>query len=199
MTGIATVFCALAGCAGQSAWQRNFEPGQGVVVVPAPKSQRAGAPVSIRRVPWQRLDEVRGQLESELAGSDVPLEEWPPDRRADADARLLRALQVTRDPSAVRIIGVSEFRTTDFDRASEADLRQLALDVGGDTVVWSSRHTGKADRIVQEPVTGTSWTWTGWYGRGGRPRTVSESTTTFVPVRVSADQYEFVAFVLLVR
>jgi hypothetical protein len=153
----------------------------------------------MRRVPWERLEAERQRLESELAQSDVPLEEWPPDRRADADARLLKALQATRDPSAVRIMGVSEFRTTDFDRPDEADLRQLALDAGGDTVVWTSRHIGKADRIVQEPVTSTSSTWTGWYGRGGRPRTFSESTTTFVPVRVSADQYEFVAFVLLVR
>lgn len=189
---------AVVGCAPESAWRRAFRPSQSGVGL----AGRAGAeaPVSVRRVPWERLEGARAELESELARSDAPREEWPPDQIAAADARLLRALQVTRDPAGVRILGVSEFRTTGFDRPDEKELRDLARGAGGDTVVWTSRHLGKADRVVQEPVTSTS-TWTGWYGsrgRSGTTRTFSESTTTFVPVRVSADQYEFVAFVLRV-
>lgn len=117
------------------------------------------------------------------------------ERRRDADARLLRGLQVTQAAESVRILGVSEFRTTAFDRPDESELVELGRMTGGDLVVWSSRHLGKADAVVERPVTSTS-TWTGWYGRGGRTRAFSETTTTMVPVRVSADQYEFVAFVL---
>ncbi len=184
----------LAGCAGPSIWERRFEPAEGVATGPLEPAPR----VTLRRVPWQRLESTLEELEADLAASDAPRHEWPPESRRDADARLLRGLQVTQPPESVRILGVSEFRTTAFDRPDDADLIALARAHGGDTVVWSSRHLGKADAIVQQPVTSTS-TWTGWYGRAGRTRTSSESTTTFVPVRVSADQYEFVAFVLRTR
>ncbi|MFM9958416.1 MAG: hypothetical protein ACKVZJ_10085 [Phycisphaerales bacterium] len=192
-----TLAALLAGCASPSIWERRFEPAEGVVTAPI-DARAAPVPVSLRRVPWERLDGARTELESELAASDAPFEEWTVERRRDADARLLRALQVTQAPESVRILGVSEFRTTAFDRPDENDLADLASAVGGDTVVWTSRHLGKADAVVQQPVTSTS-TWTGWYGRGGRTRTFSESTTTFVPVKISADQYEFVAFVLRTR
>lgn len=196
LTSIALCLAA-AGCAGPSLWERRFEPSQGVVAG-RPTGDADPSPVSVRRVPWERLESTRLELEAELAGSDAPIEEWPIERRRDADARLLRGLQVTQPPESVRVLGVSEFRTTAFDRPNDRDLVALARSVGGDTVVWSSRHVGKADAVVQQPVTSTT-TWTGWYGRGHRTRTLSESTTTFVPVKVSADQYEFVAFVLLVR
>ncbi len=189
---------AIGGCASPSLWERRFEPQDGVRMA---RDEQRTTPVTVRRVPWERLEATLNELESDLAASDIPREEWPTERRAAADAKLLRALQVTRDPSVVAILGVSQFRTTEFDRPAERDLTDLARQWGGDTAVWSSRHLGKADRVIQEPVTTTS-TWTGWYGaggRGGRVRTNSESTTTFVPVRVSADQYEFVAFVLRVE
>lgn len=196
---LTTMFAAaiLTGCASPSQWQQAFEPAEGITLAPRKSQRKNQAPVTVRRVPWERLEAALTELESDLAASDQPREEWPPERRAAADAKLLRALQVTRDPSAVKVLGVSQFRTTDFDRPNQVDLEDLARPYGGDTTVWSSRHLGKADRVVQEPVTTTS-TWTGWYGRAGRTRTHSESTTTFVPVRVSADQYEFVAFVLRV-
>lgn len=194
---LAASLAGLTGCARVSVWEARYEPSErGGELRPAAEA-RNPASVSIRRVPWERLDATLSELERELAASDAPREEWTPDRRAAADAKLLRGLQVTQDPAGVAVLGVSQFRTTDFDRPIDGDLIGLAARAGGDTVVWSSRFLGKADRVVQEPVTSYT-TWSGWYGRGGRVRSGSDSTTTWVPVRVQADQHEFVAFVLRV-
>lgn len=194
---LAASAAALTACTRTSIWEARYEPSApGADLRPIEQAKNAPRP-AIRRVPWERLDATMTEFERELAASDTPREEWSPEQRTSVDAKLLRGLQVTQDPSAVTILGVTQFRTTDFDRPSDADLSTLAARAGGDTVVWSSRYLGQAERVVQEPVT-TYSTWTAWYGRKGRMRTGTDTTTTWVPVRVQADLHEFVAFVLRV-
>lgn len=179
-----------------SPWERSFEPSTQASIAPAPSD----APVRIREVPWDRIQATLRELEAEVAASDVPPEEWPPERRAEADARLLRALQVTRDPATVEILGVSEFRTTDPIRPGGADQDQLARfarQIGATEVVWSRRYLGKTERIVDRPVTyydfGSGWA-LGRYRRGAGVFT--GSTTTWLPVVVEADESAYLAFFL---
>lgn len=192
---------AMAGCSGPTVWERAFEPCEGASLAPAAE----GAPVRVREVPWDRIHDALRDLEADVAASDIPPEEWPPERRAGAQARLLRALQVTADPASVEVLGVSEFRTTDPLRpggAGAEELRAFARQIGADEVVWASRYLGKAQRIEDRPVstytTGTDW----FFGRRGRGRWgsgsgfYSESTTSWVPVAVEADEHAYTAFFL---
>lgn len=191
-----------AGCAGPTVWERAFEPCVGASLEPVAE----GAPVRVREVPWDRIHETLRALEDDVAASDTPPDEWPPERRAQAQARLLRALQVTSDPATIEVLGVSEFRTTDPLRPGGTggeDLRVFARRIGADEAVWSARYLGKAQRIVDRPVsaytTGTDWFF-GRRGRGGWGRHgngfYSESTTTWVPVAVEADEHAYIAFFL---
>jgi hypothetical protein len=78
-------------------------------------------------------------------------------------------------------------------------LETFARKVGATDVVWSSRVLGQTEKIVEHPVTtfdsGTFW------GRGrGRHRWwddgSAENRSTWVPVRVPADDTGFVAYFL---
>ncbi len=189
-----------AGGAGPSVWERAFEPCVGAALTPAPKE----APVRVREVAWERVHGALRELDEEAAATDVPPEEWPPERRDRARAALLRALQVTADPAEIEVLGVSEFRTTDPLRpggAGAEELRRFARQIGADEVVWASRYLGKAQRIEDRPVsaytTGTDWFFgrRGRWGRGGSGF-YSETTTTWVPVAVEADEHAFIAFYL---
>ena len=186
---------AMTGCAGPSLWERHFVASMPGVQVSKEAPSKSAPPARVRRVPWERLQSTLQDLEQEAAASDAPIDEWAPEKRADADARLLRGLQVTAAPATVDVLGFSEFRTTQFGQPDEAELQTTARRVGADTVVWASEYLGKTDAVVERPVT-TSTTWTNWYSRGRRTRTYTDTSTTFVPVRIQADQFAFVAFFL---
>lgn len=98
-----------------------------------------------------------------------------PRKNADADARLLRGLQVTAAPATVDVLGFSEFRTTQFGQPDEAELQTTARRVGRRHRCLG--HLGKTDAVVERPVT-TSTTWTNWYSRGRRTRTYTDTSTT---------------------
>lgn len=186
--------CLFLGGCQPSLWEEHFV-GARPNLVPAHKPLLPPADVVVRQVSWDRIQQTLRELEAEAANSDVPVDEWLPDQRARADAKLLKGLQVTGDPATVSILGVSEFRTTDFSRPATGELQKLAARLGANTVVWAAMYTGKADTIVQQPVT-TYSTWTNWYARGRGAQMVTTSSTTWVPMMVQADEHVFTAFFL---
>jgi hypothetical protein len=177
----------LQGCS-TSPWEREF-----VGVQPAAPVDTSGS-VSVREVPWERLQKGLEDLHQQAVSSDVPESEWPEDRRAAAKAHLLRTLQVSQDPAQVTVVGRSEFRTTRALRPQrDGDLVDLARKAGANEVVWSRRHLGTADTIIQEPVT----TFSSGHGWSRRSRgSFSETSTTWVPVVVAADEFAYVAYFL---
>jgi hypothetical protein len=184
--GVVVMACA-AGCATQ--WERGYKP-TGPTAAPLP----AGTPVRLREVPFERVQETLRTLTEEAAKSDTHPEDWPQERKDAAKATLLRGLQVTEDPSRVRVLGRSDFSTTDHVRPDDGTLEQFARKVGATTVVWASMYRGRTDTIVDQPV--TQWRTATVAGPRGRLWTYNESSTIWVPVSVSADEFAFVAFFL---
>ncbi len=177
----------LAGCA--SPWERSFSSSG----ASAPK---AVAAPRLREIPWERMRRTLDSLDEALVASDVHYEDWPDAQKAEHKARLLRGLQVGDDPGTVEVLGQSQFRTTEGVNLS--DLAAFGKRLGATTVVHASRHLGKADTVRSEPV--TEWrtgTWTGRRADGSRVHgDSSETVTTWVPVRVQADEYGYIAFYL---
>lgn len=188
----------LTGCT-SSAWQSAYEGEQPARLREATPEARAR--VVIREVPWERIEQVRRELQAEVAASDTHPDEWPADRREAVRAKLLRGLQVSESASAIDILGRSEFSSTDTVRPDDGSLAEWAARIGASRVVWSSRYVGKADKIVSEPV------WTHTSGSDSFPRasgrrrwsSYSENSTTWVPVVVQADQTAWVAYFLRER
>lgn len=179
----------LPGCA-SNPWQDNYEGASAASLAP-------NTPIQLREVSWDRLQSGLKDLEAEQAKSDVHPADWPPEKKAEFNAHLLKILQVSGDPAHVEILGRSAFRTTTQlipDR--DPDVSEFARRIGATKVAWSRRYVGKAEQIVQEPVTtfGTSS-----YDHGGRrhgPSYYTESYTTWVPIAVQADESAYVAYFL---
>jgi hypothetical protein len=192
------VLLAAGGCASPSVWERSFD-GPTAALKKAPESAAAAR---IREVPWTRMQETLGDLREQVAKSDIHPDEWTPEQRAEAKARLLRGLQISADPARVEVLGRSEFRTTEAVKPSDASLQDFARRLGATTVVYATTSLGKADTIVDKPVTTTyNDSWGGAGGgreRGGRYRDpiFSGTSTSWVPVVVQTEERGFVAFYL---
>lgn len=187
--------CLLLGGCGTSAWQTGLSSGPETA---APNA--AEAEVRFREVPWERIDATLSELRADVAADAVHPSEWPEDRKLAHKARLLQGLQISEAATTVRVLGKSQFSTTDKLNVPSEEMRKLANELGADTVVWSSKYVGKADRVVQEPVTlfsdGTYWS----RGADGlRSRSVSETQTGWVPVRVQVDETAYIGFFLRCR
>lgn len=180
-----------SGCS-PSKWERSFTPVEAMNA-----SLPESVAVKIREVPWERIEAALQELEAERAASDAPQEEWPADKQLAAKEKLLRALQVTAEPSAVEIIGRSAFRTPYGADTAGGELTALARKVGADTVVWASNYLGKTQVVRDEPV--NEWRTGSWStGRDGRRRydSFSENSTIWVPIVVEADEHAFMAYFL---
>lgn len=181
----------LCGCE-TSKWRQNL-----VVGPDTNTSLAAEAGVRVREVPWERVDATLKQLHADLAASDRHFDEWPTQQKQAHKAKLLQGLQISEPAESVRVLGQSEFKSTDNTASDPVELVKLARELGADTVVRSSKYVGKADKIVQEPVT-TYSTGTVWWRDGDhrRPDSFSEQQTTWVPVRIQADETAYIAFFL---
>jgi hypothetical protein len=185
---------AMGGC--QTSWWE-----QGLSTGPESATARAeGTEVRFREVPWERVDATIAELRGVVAASPRHMDEWTASQKAEHKARLLSGLQISESPEHVRILGKSEFRTTERIHVPSEEMRTLANRLGADTVVWSSRLLGKADRVVQEPVTlFEDGTW--WDRRDGvrESSSFSQTRTGWVPVRVQVDEYGYIGFFLSTR
>lgn len=190
---LATLCIMGGGCA--STWERNFEPRAGG----GGAARVAPAEVVVREVPWNRLEEAHAELAEMLESSDVHWDEWSREQRREADARLIRALQISDDPASVEILGRSSFKTTDQVRPGDGSLEKFAAEIGADYAIWADRFVGKADKVLHEPVRETGFRPIRYYDRSsGRYTTRHEfdDWTTYVPVVVSADETAWVVYYL---
>src|SRR6478752_7149848 len=94
----------LQGCAANP-WEQNYE---GSAAAPLPPN----APIQLREVSWDRLQSGLKDLEGQQANSDIHPADWPTEKKAEFNTRLLKILQVSDDPARVEILGRSAFRTT---------------------------------------------------------------------------------------
>ena len=195
LLGSAVASSLLGGCA-TSPWQAAYTSLSTEPLSPT-------TDVKIRGVSWERLEPVLRELDAEAAKSDAPPEEWPADLRAPRQTSLLEALQVTRDAGTVDIIGRSAFKTTDIVEPEDGELAALARQKGADLVVYSRSYLGKTEKIVQEPVTTYSSGTNSWWASDARRRRrhvdFSESSTSWVPMKIQADEHFVVAYFLKTR
>lgn len=187
--GVLAVWVAMAAGCQSSPWASGLGRGPDSAP-PLPE----GSSVRVREVPWERVEATLTALRADVAASPTHPDEWPAERRAEHKVRLLNGLQISEAPDTVKVLGKSEFRTTDRVSIPSEALTKVAISLGADTVVWSSRPLGKADRVVQEPVT--------WYNDGtsdwGRTDrgAFGEMRTGWVPVRIQMDETGYVGFFL---
>lgn len=190
---------AVAGCA-PPLWESEFRAERGVgapagIAAPLAKD----APVRVREVPWERVDATLRALNGRVASSDVHPDDWTPAQHAEAQAQLLRGLQISEDPAIVRVLGRSVFRTTDRVSPDDGSLAAFARRLGADTVVWTSTYVGKAQVVREKPVdeyrTVTAYEWDRSTKRW-RDRRTTESATYWVPIVVEEDQYAWMAYFL---
>lgn len=182
----------VSGCA--SLWEQNFRGNPLASVAAAPTTS-----VTIREVPWSRLDATLSELGAQAAASDVSPVDWSPERKAQAKAELLRGLQVSEEPARVEVLGSSRFRTTDPVSPDDGSLAKYAERIGANLVVWSSFYVGKADRVTSQPVTSVGWNSWGYPCDSWGGGSVWNDGTTWVPVVVSADEFAWAAFFLRVQ
>jgi hypothetical protein len=194
----ATLLALLGGCSTPSVWEQTFTPAAETITPAIPDAQ----PVRIRAITWERMQGTLNELDEAATASDVHPENWSPQQKLDANTRLLRGLQFDGAPETTRVVGRCEFRTSETLQPGGADRKPLeafARKVGATDVVWSGRVLGKTEKIVEHPVTNFS-TGTVWGGRGSRGRwwddSYTENSTTWVPMRVPADDTGFVAYFL---
>ncbi|HYF14995.1 MAG TPA: hypothetical protein VD971_07990 [Phycisphaerales bacterium] len=193
--GLASAAVFLIACSSPGVWERSVRTGPERA---APLASTTD--VTVREVPWDRVQTALLDLEREIAASDIHPDEWPDPKRDAAKARLLRGLQISQDPRAVAILGTAQFRTTESLTATDDELRRIARRLGANMVVHSERVLGKADRIVDRPASANTHG-TGWWreGDGSRsPDSYHESRTTWIPIRISVDETGAVAYFLRV-
>ncbi|MGE3107134.1 MAG: hypothetical protein AB7G11_08685 [Phycisphaerales bacterium] len=181
----------IPGCA--SVWQRTYHGSRADSPTPATDN------VVLRSVPWERVDGVLAELHKQVVESDTHPDEWPTEKIQTAKAKLLTAIQVSQSPEQVVLLGSCMFRTTDTvdptSASGRSELISFAREIGADMVVWSSRSYGTVTRTVQHPIT-TFSSGTDWHRGRNHPTSFSETTTTWIPVRVELEELGFVAYFL---
>lgn len=152
----------------------------------------------LREAAWDRLQATLAELQAERSASDVHPDEWPAERKAEANARLLRGLQVSADPAGVDVLGRSAFHTTRPTRPDDGELERFARKIGATMVVWSGTYLGRVLTTEREPVTEYSTATRHYRDKKGkwRSETYTVNSTIWVPVTVEADEHAWVAYFL---
>ncbi len=181
----------LGGCA--SLWERSFEPRTRAALLDSPST------VTVREVSWDRLERALLELSQEQARRDIAWDEWSETEKQQADAKLLRALQISEPVEDMEVLGRSSFKTTDRIRPGDGSLERFARKIGADYAIWSRRYLGKTDRVVREPVQESGYRQIRYYDRKSkryRTRYDYEYWTTYVPMVVKADESAWVVYYL---
>jgi hypothetical protein len=184
---------AIFGCQA-TPWQQGLAKGPDAAAPLDPK-----ATVRVREVPWERLEQTLSSLRADVAASNIHPDEWSVEKRHGHKLRLLQGLQISEPAESAKVLGRSEFRTSDRVTIPSDDLQRLATSLGADTVVWSSRPLGKSDRVVQEPVTWFSDGTRYWDHPNEHRGAFSETRTGWVPVRIQVDEFGYVGFFIRTR
>jgi len=154
--------------------------------------------VTVREVPWARIDETLRGIDDRRAGSDRHWDEWTREERLAEQAALLKGLQISEDPRDMIVLGRSVFRSTDHLSPGDGSLAAFAQSIGGDYAIWSAHYLGTKEVIEHEPVHDWGFRSRGSYDHHGRYRRDYEpwDRTVYVPVVVEADEYAWVVYYL---
>ncbi len=194
---VAAILLFLAGgCA--NPWKEAFDPNPELGSAQYPKFT---GDVAVREVEYERLQKfTEGERQRRIASATAPADLSPQEKTAAKD-RLLEALQLPARGDEAVVLGSSQFVSAEpLEPRSDKKLRDFARKTGADTVVVSSSYLGQAQRMDTVPV--TTYTRDTYirhsFDRSGRrvPRTesVDSSSTTWVPMTVTEDQYAYHAF-----
>lgn len=179
----------LGGCA--TAWKQHYEGEPPGTVEPTES-------VTLREVPWPRIEQMLRDIEAARAASDTHPDEWPPERLAAEKATLLRGLQISERPDDIEILGRSVFRSTTPLRPGDGSLASFARSIGADYAVWSSNYLGTKEIVQQEAIRSAGFY--GSYRHGGRHGSYEPwGRTSFVPVVIEADEHAWVVYYLRQR
>ncbi len=175
-------------------WQDHYRGVAAGVHPPTPASE----PVTIREVPWARLDATLRSIEARRAASDIHRDEWTQQERDDERTELLRGLQISEDPDTIIVLGRSVFRSTNHLRPDDGSLERFARSIGADFAIWSANHLGTRRVTRQQQVHEHGFHGRRYTDSQGRRRTAYEpwDRTVFVPVSVDADEYAWVVYYL---
>ena len=194
---VAILLFLVGGCS--NPWKQAFEPNGDLGAAQYPP-MREGS-IEVREVEHERLEKfTENERQLRIASATAPTDLSPEQKRA-AKHRLLEALQLPWRGDDAVVIGSSQFVTAaPLKPRKDSKLRDFARKVGADTVVVSGAYLGQAQRMDTVPV--TSYTRDTYirhsFDRHGRrvPRTesVDSSSTTWVPMQVTEDQFAYHAF-----
>lgn len=185
----------LGGCS--TAWQDHYRGVGAGVHPPTP----AAEPVTIREVPWSRLDATLRSIGERRAASDIHPDEWTDEQRAEERTDLLRGLQISESPDDILVLGRSVFRSTDHLRPEDGSLERFARSIGAEYAVWSAHYLGTREVVRKEAVTEHGWSSRGYRDGSGRYRRDYQpwDRTVFVPVVVEADEHAWIVYYLRKR
>lgn len=157
--------------------------------------------VTVREVPWSRIDGALRAIEAERAASDTHHDEWTPEQLRAEQAALLSGLQISEAPEEITVLGRSVFRSTDHLSPDDGSLEDFARSIGADYAVWSAHYLGTREVVRREPVVEHGWSSRGYRDATGAYRRdyTPWDRTVFVPVVVEADQYAWVVYYLRKR
>lgn len=182
------------GC-GPSVWERSFsyEPGNST----ATHTETRPARIVVREAPWGRVGPALEAERERIIESDTHPDDWSESKARVSEEAILRELQLPIDTAQAKLIGRSQFRTTEQPNPESEELRTFAGDIGADYVVWSRRVLGKVDTVEHEPVRSSRWR-TDRVWNDNRKRYEYERTwgpdTVWVPVVVARDEVRWVVF-----
>lgn len=157
--------------------------------------------VTVREVPWERVDAALRSIEANRAASATHPDEWTPEQLEAEQAALLSGLQISEPPDEITVLGRSVFRSTDHLSPDDGSLEDFARSIGADYAVWSAHYLGTKEVVRHESVTEHGWSSRSYRDASGRYRRDYEpwDRTVFVPVVVEADQYAWVVYYLRKR
>lgn len=182
----------LSACGCSNVWSSGYRPyAQAPALAPDER-------VTVREIPWERMEAALREQEELRAATDVHWEEWSREQRLEASAKLLTALQISDDPERVRLVGVTSFRTTDPVRPWDGQLEKFARKQGAHYAIWSDRYLGKAETVVTQTVWSDRTDFITYEDAAGEDRraTRQSSTSTSVPLVVEKDETGFTVFFL---
>lgn len=189
------VLAGLGGCA--SPWRANFaaEPS----LAQQEFSPRAQA--EVRYVEPERLDAYFAERTQRLAASDVAYEDWSEAELRAEDERFVKALRLPVGVDDIVLLGTSSFIEEGRLDPRAGPLAKFAAEIGADYAIASVKYLGEEERITSYPATSYSnitvrrrvHTKSGY-------RYVTDtgygSSTTWVPMRVTVDQFLHTAYFL---
>lgn len=186
-------------------WEASFEPAWGwedasaSTMVDASNNAATPSGPSIRSIELDRLHTYLDDLHQRRSESDIAFEDWPDDQKRDERQRLIETLRIPRGVDETSFLGTSWFVDGQRRSSRDPELIRFARSIGADHVVVGIEFIGQRETVQTYAQTThssisidrTFRTKQGWKSVQDTGR---ETTTTFVPIQVTVDQYQHVAY-----